>query len=459
MVFSSNIFLFVFLPCVISLYFFADERYRNHVLLAGSLLFYAWGEPRYVLLMLLSITLNYAFGIMLGKTGRFRKAVLVLAVCYNLLMLIIFKYLNFLARVVNNVLHTGINIPQIALPIGISFFTFQIMSYVIDVYWGNVPAQKNPFHLALYISLFPQLIAGPIVRYIDVEKQIAHRTVSVDKAAAGFRRFMLGFSKKILLADQLAVLADIAFEGQNPSLFLNWAGIAAYTLQIYYDFSGYSDMAIGLGKIFGFDFLENFNYPYISRSVKEFWRRWHISLSTWFRDYLYIPLGGNRKGTARTYFNLLVVFFMTGFWHGASFNFIVWGLFYAVFLIAERLGLGRMLEKWPKVIQHIYTITIFMFGWVFFRAPGLKSAVNYIVHMFIPGGRDLANFTFVMNRKFWFILLLGICFAAPHERICKGMKARDGLAIAGTVFQFMIFILAVCYMVGSGFSPFLYFRF
>lgn len=260
------------------------------------------------------------------------------------------------------------------------------MSYVIDVYRGNAKVQKNILNLGLYISLFPQLIAGPIVRYVDIEKQISHRTTSWDKGREGVLRFMVGFSKKILIADQLSYLADICFSGTYPSVLLNWIGIVAYTLQIYFDFSGYSDMAIGLGKIFGFDFLENFNYPYISQSIQEFWRRWHISLSTWFRDYLYIPLGGSKKGNIRTYINLVIVFFLTGLWHGASYNFIIWGLFYAVFLIIERMGFKKVLEKIPRVFRHLYAVIIVMIGWVFFRADNLTGAIQYIKDICLSSG-------------------------------------------------------------------------
>lgn len=345
MVFSSSVFLFAFLPIVLFVYFFAAEKYRNFVLLGASLLFYAWGEPKNIVVMLISIAVNYLFGFAVAREWKVKKIALVLSVIYNLGVLFVFKYLNFAVDTVNRVSGAQIEIAQIALPIGISFYTFQIMSYVIDVYRGNVKVQKNLIDLALYISLFPQLIAGPIVRYIDVERQIKRRLTTFEGAKIGVIRFAIGFSKKVLIADQLAVLADTCFAGANPSIWLNWIGIVAYSLQIFFDFSGYSDMAIGLGKIFGFDFLENFNYPYISQSIQEFWRRWHISLSSWFRDYLYIPLGGSRAGKVRTYINLMIVFFLTGLWHGASFNFIVWGLFYAVFLVLERLGLAEILKS------------------------------------------------------------------------------------------------------------------
>ena len=340
MVFSSVLFLFGFLPIVLFVYFLSHPRYRNLVLLLASLFFYAWGEPKNVLLMLASIAVNYSLGLLIESKSKGRKLFLILSLVFNLGMLFYFKYLNFAADIWAGITGHSLGIKDIALPIGISFFTFQIMSYVIDVYRENVPAQKSIIDLALYISLFPQLIAGPIVRYVDVEAQIKHRECSWAKAYDGATRFMIGFAKKVLIADQLAVLVDLVFDRAGVgyhSIAGHWIGAVAYALQIYYDFSGYSDMAIGLGKLFGFDFLENFNYPYISRSIQEFWRRWHISLSTWFRDYLYIPLGGSRKGTVRTYINLIIVFLATGIWHGASFNFVVWGLYYAVFLVLEGL--------------------------------------------------------------------------------------------------------------------------
>ena len=459
MVFSSSLFLFGFLPAVLFLYFFAHQRYRNFILLLASLLFYAWGEPKNVLIMLASILVNYVFGIILEKRKKLSKLILALSVIYNVGVLFYFKYFNFVGEIWTGITGYSWNIRQIALPIGISFFTFQIMSYVIDVYRGTVPAQKNLINLALYISLFPQLIAGPIVRYIDVEAQIKERTCSWDKAYEGVKRFAIGFSKKVLIADQMALLVDSVFGGSYPSIISHWVGIIAYSLQIYYDFSGYSDMAIGLGKIFGFDFLENFNYPYIAKSVKEFWRRWHISLSSWFRDYLYIPLGGNRKGTLRTYINLLIVFFVTGLWHGASFNFIIWGLFHGLFLIIERLGFGKVLEKTPKAVQHLYTLLIVMIAWVFFRADTLNDAILYLQGMIIPYGKDVAYFNYIMDARYWFFLIAGLVFAVPYTRIAAMIRKSKVLQSIADVMIIFLFIVAICYMLGSGYSPFLYFRF
>lgn len=459
MVFSSSVFLFGFLPVLLAVYFIAAERYRNAILFLASLFFYAWGEPRNIAIMLLSIAVNYALGFVVEKDWKFKRAGLVVAVAYNLGMLFVFKYLNFVVDTFNQLSGSAIAIRQIALPIGISFYTFQIMSYVIDVYRGGVRAQRNILDLGLYISLFPQLIAGPIVRYVDVEKRIGERTTTWEMAREGVIRFMVGFSKKILIADQLSTLVDTVFAGQHPSLIANWIGIVAYALQIFFDFSGYSDMAIGLGKLFGFDFLENFNYPYISQSIQEFWRRWHISLSSWFRDYLYIPLGGSRRGAARTYVNLLIVFFLTGLWHGASFNFIAWGLFYAVFLIVERLGFKRVLEKLPRAVRHLYALLVILIGWVLFRADSLGAAVGYLRGMFVPAGRDMANFAFIMNRQYWFFLIAGIVLSIPHPKLQASARGSAAARAVSELLLVLVFGVAICYMVGSGYSPFLYFRF
>lgn len=461
MVFSSSIFLFVFLPILVLLYFIVPSKAKNIVLLSASLVFYSWGEPRNIAIMLFSIFINYLFGIAIEKNRKNsgRKVILWISIIVNIGILFIFKYLNFAVGILNQFTGKGISINEIALPIGISFYTFQILSYVIDVYRESVEAQHNVLSLALYVSLFPQLIAGPIVRYVDVKEQMACRSTCIDNIGMGARRFMLGFSKKVLLADQLSSLVDQVFIGKYPSIISNWVGIAAYTLQIFFDFSGYSDMAIGLGKIFGFDFLENFDYPYISKSIKEFWRRWHMSLGSWFRDYVYIPLGGSRAGTARTYINLLIVFFLTGLWHGASYNYIVWGLFYAFFLIIERTQMGgTLLKKVPAWVQHVYTILVIMIGWVFFRADNLDAAVHYIEGMLIPAGNDLINFEFIMNKQYAFFIIVAILFSFPHKRF-KLYFRKKWCAILRNAIIVIIFIMAISCMVGSGYSPFLYFRF
>lgn len=458
MIFSSSIFLFAFLPAVLILYFIVGKKLKNWVLLLASLCFYAWGEPVNVLVMIASILVNYAGCLWMAKAEK-KKPVLVLLLILNIGTLFYFKYLNFAVETWSALTGLDPGLREVALPIGISFFTFQIMSYVIDVYRGKVEAQKNVVSLGLYISLFPQLIAGPIVRYSDIEKEIRTRTVTIDKVYEGLRRFAIGFAKKVIIADQLGALVDTVFAGRYPSVWGNWIGILAYTLQIYYDFSGYSDMAIGLGRCFGFTFLENFNYPYISRSVREFWRRWHMSLSGWFRDYLYIPLGGSRKGTARTYLNLLIVFFVTGLWHGASFNFIVWGLYYGLFLIIERIGFGKVLDKAPRILGHIYTLLIVIIGWVFFRADTLGDALIYLQHMVIPFGNDLARFRMVMDARYWFILALGILCALPYQRLLARVRRTKAGTVLADAAVILIFLLAISFMFGSGYSPFLYFRF
>ena len=461
MVFSSPVFLFVFLPIVIILYYLGHEKVRNYILLCASLFFYAWGEPKLVFLMIFSIIINYVLALIMekAKSKGVRLGLIILTCILDLGFLFYYKYFNFFIATVFRVTGLTLSTRYVALPIGISFYTFQIMSYVIDVYRKNVKAQRNPFDLGLYISLFPQLIAGPIVRYIDVEKQIKSRTLSVDKFYDGSLRFMKGFAKKVLIADQLSTFVDLNFDVSIDSAAVKWVAMIAYTLQIYYDFSGYSDMAIGLGKIFGFDFVENFNFPYISQSIKEFWRRWHISLSTWFRDYVYIPLGGSRKGTFRTYMNLMIVFILTGFWHGASWNFIFWGLFYAVFLVAERIGFGKILEKLPRFFRHFYALVVVSFGWVLFRANSMTDAVAYYKGLFTPTPNEYIRIITFIDPMLIFVLVMGILFAFPHTKIREKLKTLKSYEAIRSVVLLILFMLAVCFMTGAGFSPFLYFRF
>ena len=473
MVFSSFVFLIYFLPITVLGYYLMPGKGKNLWLLLASLIFYAWGEPKYIILMLVSILINYGLGLLIEKENSQagRKAWMIFSVIYNLGILVWFKYLHFFADTVDSVFGLSLVkqhpfLETITMPIGISFFTFQILSYVIDVYRKEVKAQRNPLKLALYISLFPQLIAGPIVRYIDVAEQIEHRTITFDKAYRGTVRFMRGFIKKVLLSNTLAQVATMAFDDKLAvgSMSMAWIGIVCYSLQIYFDFSGYSDMAIGLGKIFGFDFLENFNYPYISGSVREFWRRWHISLSSWFRDYLYIPLGGSRKGAWRTYRNLFIVFFVTGLWHGASYNFILWGLFHGVFLVLERWKLGAFLERIPQVFRHIYTLLIVMIAWVFFRAETLPEAGQYLLQMVNVTHWNWNTVYTNINSEQVTFMILGILFSLPvvdrfTERFVENGRRKQVwnslyLAVVGGVF-----ILSICYMTGSGFNPFIYFRF
>lgn len=363
-------FLFLFLPMVLISYYLFDNRFKNFILLMASLFFYAWGEPRYIFLMLFSILVNYFFGLKIDDSSELKEKLwLTISIIFNLSLLIIFKYAELL-----------FGIKGIQLPLGISFFTFHIMSYLIDVYRNDAKVQRRIHDLALYISLFPQLIAGPILRYRTVEKQINGREHSLDKFAEGVNRFVFGLSKKVILANQLALVADGVFvkNAADLSILESWMGIICYSLQIYLDFSGYSDMAIGLGKMFGFDFLENFNYPYISQSVSEFWRRWHISLGSWFRDYVYIPLGGNRVSLIKLCRNLFVVWFLTGLWHGASWTFVIWGLYYGFLISLEKLFLGKLLQRLPRVFRHIYLLLIVLIGWVFFRVDNIIQGISFI---------------------------------------------------------------------------------
>lgn len=472
MVFSSTEFVWFFLPIVCVVYFIVslfEKRsniIKNIVLLICSLIFYAWGEPYYILLMMFSIIVNYILGLLVDKHRK--KWILAIAVCINLGCLGLFKYFNFFIENINGVLHTDyFSNVRIILPIGISFYTFQALSYVIDVYRNNNEPQKNPLNLALYISFFPQLIAGPIVKYKDIEKQLNNRSVTADKLALGIRRFIIGMGKKIIISNACANVADAVFalDTVHMSTGVAWIGIICYTFQIYYDFSGYSDMAIGLGKIFGFKFLENFNFPYIAGSVQDFWRRWHISLSSWFKEYLYIPLGGNRKGKFRTYINLIIVFFCTGFWHGASWNFIVWGLFHGVFQLLERCRFGEWIKKgFMKPIGHIYTMLVVIIGWVFFRAENLEKACDYIVRMFVPNMNNLFTATRFLNIYVLIILVLAIVFCGVFQRILPrfyGRKICNSEAVSVLDVVFCVFIMMYCgiLIICDTYNPFIYFQF
>jgi alginate O-acetyltransferase complex protein AlgI len=484
MIFSSILFLYLFLPAILLLYYSVGHRFRNLVLLGASLLFYAWGEVGYVLLMLFSITINWLFGLWIEKTkarSKVCKLALGLGVILNLALLIFFKYANFLSDNINSILKLvslgTIDLVPIHLPIGISFFTFQAISYIVDVYRNQAEVQRRPVDLALYIALFPQLIAGPIVRYSDVAQQIVHRTVSLEDFRYGIQRFVVGLGKKILIANTVGAVADQVFSlpsGTLPASLL-WLGMLTYTLQIYYDFSGYSDMAIGLGRMFGFHFLENFNYPYSATSVQDFWRRWHISLSSWFRDYLYVPLGGNRKGTARTYGNLLIVFFLCGLWHGASWTFIVWGLFHGFFLALERWQLAKILKNLPSVVTHIYTIMVFMVGWVFFRAESLPKALNFLLGLCrfdVPPYLNAQLFA-ALNMQFYIAIVAGMLFAFPLmplivKQFCQ-TKSGVGSAmqylqtalktLVPMIWMVMIIIYSSAQLISGTHNPFLYFRF
>ena len=461
MVFSSAVFLFIFLPLTLLVYYVAAPRFRNCILLFASLFFYSWGEPKNVFIMILSIIANYVFALLISRLCRrklLQNIIFVAAILFNVGLLFYFKYVDFAIKNLNSIFNSEIRLRNIALPIGISFFTFQILSYVIDVKRQKVPVQKNILNLGLYISFFPQLIAGPIVRYIDVNEQINNRKVDIQKFSAGCLRFMSGFSKKILIADQLSPYVDKIFSQHGISAPSAWLGIVAYTLQIYFDFSGYSDMAIGLGKMFGFDFLENFNYPYIAKSVKDFWRRWHISLSQWFRDYVYIPLGGNRVGKVRVFTNLLVVWFLTGFWHGASWNFIFWGLYYFTFLMIERLPCWKKTENVPAALKHLYSVFVIMFGWILFREAGARNSLKYIRNLFVFNADSFGDLIGIADRKFFFCILIGVALSmpiVPYLKLKFGAKAQTAISVAVCI----VFVVAISFLLGTGFSPFLYFRF
>ena len=457
MLFSSIPFLFYFLPCVLLLYAISPKKFKNFTLLVCSLVFYAWGEPRLVLLMLITVLGGYILGLLTEKFNKHKKLFLTLAVALSLGFLGYFKYVDFFIENIN--LMTGLSIPllNVALPIGISFYTFQLLSYNIDVYRGNVPAQRNFVDLATYISLFPQLIAGPIVRYSDVAKQLRNRNHSFDKIALGVRRFVIGLSKKIIIANTLGEICEIFKSSNDKSVLYFWLYAVAFALHIYFDFSGYSDMAIGLGKLFGFDFAENFDYPYISKSITEFWRRWHISLGTWFRDYVYIPLGGSRVGMVRLIINLLIVWMLTGFWHGAEWNFILWGLYFAVLLIVEKLFLLKWLNH-SKVISRIYVLLLVVISFVIFNAGSINEAFVYIGGMLGVGDYPLVSTEALYYLKdYLFVLIIAIVGATnfPKYFVTK-FKTLQWLE---PIVLIALLAVSTAYLVDGSFNPFLYFRF
>lgn len=470
MLFSSVTFLFVFLPITMALYYIVPQKFRNVVMLIASLIFYAWGEPIYIVLMLLSIVLNYICGLDIEEKQddpRRKKMALIFAVVVNLLLLGFFKYYGFLMDSLNAVLPVNIPYRDLPLPIGISFYTFQAMSYIIDVYRGEAKTQKNILYFALYISMFPQLIAGPIVRYIDIEQQLKSRVLSLRKFGLGAEYFIIGLAKKVILANSMGqIYEQIARQQMGTfSVLTAWVGCISYAFQIYFDFSGYSDMAIGLGKMFGFEFRKNFDYPYISTSITEFWRRWHISLSTWFREYVYIPLGGNRCNQSRHIMNLLIVWMLTGFWHGAAWNFLIWGLYYGVLLILEKYVWGKSLMRLPSAVQHIYAMVLVLVGWVFFSSPSLGYAFQYLGVMFGPGASGFADkqaLFYIFTH--WLLYLIAIAGSSAFginllKRIMSepnSVKVRK--IVAGGIY-IGIFLISVAFLVTESFNPFLYFRF
>lgn len=465
MVFSSLPFLFFFLPATLILYFLMPQKGKNAVLLIVSLLFYGYGEPVYILLMIGSILLNYVSGLLLGKfdgSAKKRKAVLVICVILNLSLLGFFKYASLFVSTIKVLpVFSFLPDPQIALPIGISFYTFQSMSYVIDTYRRNCAPQKNVVTFGTYVALFPQLIAGPIVRYVDVEKQLQHRTHSMEKFSNGVRMFLFGLCKKVLLANALGSIWDQckATAGQNSTLTA-WIGILAFTFQIFFDFSGYSDMAVGLGKMFGFEFVRNFNYPYTATSITDFWRKWHISLGTWFREYVYIPLGGNRKGKARQTLNIFIVWALTGIWHGASWNFMLWGLYFGVLLTIEKFGLLKWLQKAPKFVAHLYTMLCVVLGWVLFDFTKLGEMGAYFANLFTAQHSLYSADAVTLLLTHLPLFVFAVVFSVPTARaVFERCKEKRVYRVLEPVLGAAAFVLCIASLVSSTYNPFLYFRF
>ena len=468
MVFSSMIFLCVFLPVVLIVYYVLPKQLRNLWLLLASLFFYAWGEPRYILIMLFSTVFDYCNGRAIsyatkkGKHDTWGRAVLALSVTGNLAILCFFKYTDFVLVNINRLAGTQFGLLQLALPIGISFYTFQTMSYTIDVYRGKTPAQQNMISFGMYVCLFPQLIAGPIVRSKDVQKEVDTRTTTISGVASGVQRFLIGLAKKVLLANQIGALWDYlkGLGSMDMSMALAWLGALAFTFQIYFDLSGYSDMAIGLGEMFGFHFPENFDHPYESKSITEFWRRWHMTLGTWFREYLYIPLGGNRNGVARQIFNLLVVWFLTGLWHGAGWNFILWGLYYFVLLVLEKFVLRGVLERLPGIVQHLYTMFFVIIGWVIFAFDDMGQLESFLKALFgigVPAGNGLALYEWDIRAPFLAVLL--IASTTFPARIAKQLTREERRSPLLMVYTGALLVLSLAFLVSGSYNPFLYFRF
>lgn len=471
MVFSSVLFLFRFLPIFMICYFLVPRKMKNLVLFLGSLVFYAWGEPVYIFLMLFSTISDYVWGRLIEEyRGKDHSRIFLLcSIGINLFILGFFKYADFLLQTVNAVFGTSIPFLNLPLPIGISFYTFQTMSYVIDVYRGDTKAQRNILQFGVYVTMFPQLIAGPILKYHQVERYLQDRRIDLDAISYGAKRFVTGLAKKVLLANNLGLLWKQVTElgTDQMSVLMAWLGIAAFALQIYFDFSGYSDMAIGLGAVLGFHFPENFNYPYVATSVKDFWHRWHISLSTWFKEYVYIPLGGNRKGLPRQLFNILVVWMLTGIWHGAGWNFLFWGLWFALFLILEKLFLGEVLESVPKVFGRVYTLAVVLISWVFFALESPGEILAYLQAMFGMNGVGPVNsLAMFLSNEYLVLLVIALVACLPlGSRLVHALKSsKTGPAMAlyrlgEKVIPAVLLLLSVAYIVDASYNPFLYFRF
>jgi len=490
MLFSSVIFLFFFLPVVLTLYLLPSQRWRSFLFLLASFVFYAWSQGGYILALLVSIFFNYLFGLWIGRldgavrtlSGRIhtRKAVLIFGLVFNLLLLTMLKYANFLSMNVNVFLSwlslPHVQISQIYAPLGVSFFTFHAISYLVDIYRGEGPVQRNPGALAIYLAAFPKVLAGPIAQYRQAAHQLDRRLITVPDLAYGIERFVTGLAKKVLLANPLGAVADAAFglQPENLAPYSAWAGILCYTLQIYFDFSGYSDMAIGLGRMFGFEFPENFNFPYISQSVREFWRRWHISLSLWFRNYLYIPLGGNRLSQARTCLNLVFVFLLCGLWHGASWTFIIWGAWYGLFLLLERTWFGTLIERAPRALRHFYLLAVVVTGWVFFRADSMGFAITYLKSMLGVhwGSGRTGQFAIHLNNEIVTLFAVAVFFCLPVsswlKRLCTpapvGLASfydfrRTGFYVSYALILSLVFFASILSLAGGTHKAFIYFRF
>ncbi len=469
MLFSSMTFIFVFLPIVLLLYLITKKELHNPILLGASIIFYAWGEPRYLAIMLLTIVINYFGAILIENKPEIKKLTLFISVLLNLSFLVYFKYFNFILDNLGNIFHHDFNMINIIMPIGISFYTFQALSYIFDVYRKEVKAQKDIYKLALYICLFPQLVAGPIVKYHDIEEQITSREVNFNKVNLGVKRFISGLSKKVLIANTMGLIADKIFS-QNPDCFshlISWIGSIAYSFQIYFDFCGYSDMAIGLGLIFGFKFMENFNYPYISKSITEFWRRWHISLSSWFKQYVYISLGGNREGKLKTIRNLAIVFLLTGIWHGANWTFVIWGIWHGTFIIIEKILNIKEFEKrkhpfYVDFLRHIYCILIFITGWVIFRADNIHYAKDYLLNML--GILDLNKENFIYTFSYYvdvyeiIIFIAAILCSIPLFKNMIYLKNKFA-RITVNLWLLALMFLSTCAIASGTYNPFIYFRF
>ena len=454
MIFSSITFLFYFLPISLLVYYISPLKAKNLILLLFSLIFYAWGEPKYIFLMLFSSVVDYSIARIIDKyRGKIQsKIALSMSIIINLSLLFFFKYTDFFIGILNSSIGSNFKLLKLALPIGISFYTFQTMSYSIDVYKGEVPVQKNFISLATYVSLFPQLVAGPIVRYQDISLQIDDRKHSLEKFEEGIYRFCLGMSKKVLLANNIGFIWSSikSMNYSKLSLLTAWVGIISFALQIYFDFSGYSDMAIGLGKMFGFDFLENFNYPYISKSITEFWRRWHMSLGNWFRDYVYIPLGGNRVSKKRWIFNIFVVWFLTGFWHGADFNFILWGLYFGIILMVEKIYLFKHLKRFPIIVQHLYVLILISISWVLFEISDIRMILTYLKSMFFNKNMVDKYFLYIVVPNIIWLLVGILCSMPIYKNINNNIKK---------VVVMIGLMLSVVFLLDASFNPFLYFRF